>query len=204
MAAVVIAVIASAGFIGTLEMKTYMPDSGDANAMKMKGHLTLVLKNAQGQVTDYREFDNVVMKVGKDIVANLIFNGNQSAPNTPVQKTVNQIAIGDNANQTAPALNDRNALQKECNTDFPTGYARQAGTITTNRQGLSSGTIITITGTFAAGNCPNAGGPAAVQEAGLFDTNGAGTGNMFARQVFAIINKGASDSLTVTWTITLT
>jgi hypothetical protein len=49
--------------------------------------------------------------------------------------------------------------------------------------------------TFPAGS-----GTGAITEAGLF--NAASAGTMLARTVFAVINKGALDSLTITWKIT--
>ena len=42
----------------------------------------------------------------------------------------------------------------------------------------------------------------AVTEAGIF--NAASGGTMLCRTVFSVVNKGADDSLSVTWTITLT
>jgi len=51
--------------------------------------------------------------------------------------------------------------------------------------------------TFGAGT-----GTGAITEAGIFNDVTAGT--MLCRSVFAVINKAASDSLTVTWTLTIT
>lgn len=45
-------------------------------------------------------------------------------------------------------------------------------------------------------------GTAALTEAGIF--NAASAGTMLCRTVFAVINKGALDSMTITWTITIT
>ncbi len=60
----------------------------------------------------------------------------------------------------------------------------------------SSGTSITYACTFAAGT-----GTGAVTEAGIFDA--AASGDMLARTKFAVVNKGASDSMTITWTVTI-
>lgn len=49
--------------------------------------------------------------------------------------------------------------------------------------------------TFAAGS-----GTGALVEAGIFNDPTVGT--LLARAVFAVINKGAGDALTITWTIT--
>jgi mannitol-specific phosphotransferase system IIBC component len=55
---------------------------------------------------------------------------------------------------------------------------------------------ISYVASWAAGD-----GTAALTEAGIF--NAASSGTMLARVVFATVNKGANDTLTITWTITL-
>lgn len=59
-----------------------------------------------------------------------------------------------------------------------------------------SGNTITYTATFAAGV-----GTGAVTEAGIF--NAASAGTMLCRTVFAVVNKAANDTITVTWTVTV-
>lgn len=56
--------------------------------------------------------------------------------------------------------------------------------------------VVTLTTTYAAGT-----GTGALTEAGIFNASSAGT--MLSRVVFSAINKGAADSLTITWTITV-
>lgn len=50
--------------------------------------------------------------------------------------------------------------------------------------------------TFGAGT-----GTGALTEAGIFNASSSGT--MLCRTVFSVINKGASDTMTVTWTVTI-
>ena len=59
-----------------------------------------------------------------------------------------------------------------------------------------SATTAVYSATFPAGT-----GDGAITEAGIFSAVVAG--NMMARSVFAVFNKGASDSLTINWTITV-
>ena len=70
-----------------------------------------------------------------------------------------------------------------------------------SREALDSDTVssntITYTSSFEAGDATGA-----VTEAGIF--NAASGGTMLCRTVFAVVNKSADDSLSVTWTITLT
>lgn len=60
-----------------------------------------------------------------------------------------------------------------------------------------SGAVVTMVGDWAAGD-----GTGAITEAGLFDVVTANTVNMWCSQSFAVINKGASDTLSITWTLT--
>lgn len=62
--------------------------------------------------------------------------------------------------------------------------------------GTTAGAVATYVATFPAGT-----GTAALQEAGLFNASSAGT--MLCRTTFSVINKGASDSMTITWTVTV-
>ena len=50
--------------------------------------------------------------------------------------------------------------------------------------------------TFAAGP-----GTGAITEAGIFNASSGGT--MLCRTVFSVVNKGASDAMTITWTVTV-
>jgi len=50
--------------------------------------------------------------------------------------------------------------------------------------------------TFPAGT-----GTGAITEAGIFNASSGGT--MLCRTVFSVVNKGASDAMTITWTVTV-
>lgn len=56
--------------------------------------------------------------------------------------------------------------------------------------------VTTYSATFPAGT-----GTGAVVEAGIFNASSAGT--MLCRTTFAVVNKGANDTLTITWQITI-
>jgi hypothetical protein len=60
----------------------------------------------------------------------------------------------------------------------------------------ASANVVTYTATFPAGT-----GTGAVVEAGIFNASSAGT--MLCRTVFAVVNKGADDAMSVTWTVTI-
>lgn len=59
-----------------------------------------------------------------------------------------------------------------------------------------SGAVDTMVGDWAAGD-----GTGAITEAGIFDASS--SGNMWMYQSFAVINKGASDTLSISWTLTI-
>lgn len=60
----------------------------------------------------------------------------------------------------------------------------------------ATGAVVTYTASFPAGT-----GTGAVTEAGIF--NAAVAGTMLCRTVFSVVNKGANDSMSVTWTVTV-
>lgn len=93
---------------------------------------------------------------------------------------MSHMAIGSSA--TAAAVGDT-ALGAQLGR-----VALASGTATTN--------VATYTATFPAGT-----GTGAVVEAGIFNDPTAGT--MLCRTVFAVVNKGANDAMSVTWTVTI-
>ena len=60
----------------------------------------------------------------------------------------------------------------------------------------SASNVVTYVATFPAGT-----GTGAVVEAGIFNASSSGT--MLCRTVFAVVNKGADDAMTITWQITV-
>ncbi len=59
-----------------------------------------------------------------------------------------------------------------------------------------SSAVVTYVATFAAGT-----GTGAVTEAALLNASSGGT--MLCRTVFSVVNKGSADSMTITWTVTV-
>jgi len=60
----------------------------------------------------------------------------------------------------------------------------------------ATGAVVTYTASFPAGTATGA-----VVEAGVFNASSSGT--MLCRTVFAVVNKGADDAMSVTWAITV-
>ena len=59
-----------------------------------------------------------------------------------------------------------------------------------------SGAAVTYLASFGAGE-----GTGAITEAGLF--NASSSGDMLCRTVFAVVNKGQNDAMSITWTVTV-
>lgn len=93
---------------------------------------------------------------------------------------MSHMAVGSNA--TAAAL---------ANTALGVELGRSALTSTT-----VTANAVTYVASFPAGT-----GTGAITEAGLF--NAASAGTMLCRTVFAVVNKQASDTLQITWTVTI-
>jgi len=76
-----------------------------------------------------------------------------------------------------------------------TALGNQLGRVALTSTAVSNA-VVTYTATFGAGT-----GTGAVTEAGILNASSGGT--MLCRTVFSVVNKGASDSMTITWTVTV-
>ena len=121
-----------------------------------------------------KEVDNLVVTAGKGYVASRMKDTTASA--------MSHMAIG--TGSTAAAAGDT-ALGSEA--------ARVALTSTS-----VSGSVVTYAATFGA-NVPNS--AAAITEAGLFNASSGGT--LLCRTVFSVVNKGTSDTMTISWAVTV-
>lgn len=93
---------------------------------------------------------------------------------------MSHMAIG--SGTTNPAAND-------------TAPETQLGRVSLTSTAVS-GAVVTYVATFAAGT-----GTGAVTEAAILNASSGGT--MLCRTEFNVVNKGSSDSMTVTWTVTV-
>lgn len=141
--------------------------------IKLTGHIRLKLFDAQGNLKAVRGVDNVVVTVGKNYLALWLTQATQSS------YFMGYLALGTGTN--AASASDT-ALQTELST-------RVAGTLS------SSTNVWQSQATFGPGVDTGA-----ITEAGIFSASTSGT--MFARQVFAVVNKAAGDSLQLTWQVT--
>ena len=119
-----------------------------------------------------------------------------------VQETDNLVVTA-GKEWVADRMNDANTVMTHM--ALGTGTTPAAAGDTTldselDRNTLSSTTVSTNTIAYGC-TWPAGDGTGAITEAGLFDAVTAG--DMLARTVFSVVNKGSSDSITITWTITI-
>lgn len=142
----------------------------------LKGLWTKELRGPDGELKQRIVKSNVVCTNGKEFLASFL----QSAAAAASTFTCKYIAIGTDSTTALAA-----------NTALGTELARQTGTAS-----YVSGAIYQVTGTFAAGT-----GTGAIVEYGLLSSSTGGT--LLCRNTDTVINKGASDTLTVTCQLTL-
>ncbi len=142
--------------------------------LKVTGDVSFVLRDKTGKIIETKEINNLVVTTGLNYIASRMKDATATA--------MTHMAVG--TGSTAAALG---------NTTLGTEVAA-------SRTALTSTTVSTNTiqyaCTFGAGV-----GTGALTEAGVFNASSAGT--MLCRTVFSAINKAAGDSLTITWTITV-
>ena len=119
-----------------------------------------------------------------------------------VEETENLVVTA-GKNWVADRMNNANTVMTHMAVGTGTTAAAAGNTALvteTDRNALTSTTVtdnaVAYVATWAAGDAT-----AALTEAGIFDA--ASSGDMLARTVFSVVNKGAADSMTITWTITV-
>ena len=137
------------------------------------GQVKLVLIGPDGK-TKQTEVSNLVVTAGKGYIASRMKDASATAMSHMAVGTTNTAAAAGDTTLAAEVSLSRTALTST--------------NVSTN--------VVTYACTFAAGT-----GTGALVEAGIFNASSSGT--MLCRTVFSVINKGASDSLLVTWTVTV-
>jgi hypothetical protein len=146
----------------------------ELQSIRTTGIVTLNLYNAYGELIDQTITKNLVVTSGLNFIASRMAGASAAV--------MSHMAVGSSSTGALAA-----------NTDL--------GTIVGTRQALTvaGGTVSGATVTYACsfGTGVSTGG---LQEAGVFNASTAGT--MLCRTTFPIINKGANDTLVISWAIT--
>ena len=152
------------------------------------GHLQLILKDADGSITQYIQTDNLILDSGFNTMADLVFSGIDF--NTGgLDQQFNILALG-NSSQTETE-GDTGLI--ETHIDCPGTIA----TITGNPSSGGSGTLVILNVTFnGSDGCTGTFLEAVIQ-------NDLTDGEALSRQVFSPITLEDNDSLGVEWIIGL-
>jgi hypothetical protein len=143
--------------------------------LKLRGDVALVLKDKDGNIKETREINNLVVTAGLTFICSRM-----AAASAGV---MSHMALG--SSTTAAAAGQ---------TDLVSILGSREALDSTN---ASANTIVYVS-SFEAGE-----GTGAVTEAGVFNAASSGTGTMLCRTVFPVVSKQADDTMSVTWTITL-
>lgn len=146
----------------------------DRSKIKASGQVHLQVISPNGELKEERKIKNLVVDDGLDYIASRMKDATATAmSHMEVGTGTTSPVAGDTALETA-IVGSRVALTST--------------TVTSN--------AIEYVGDFPAGT-----GTGAVTEAGIFNASSAGT--LLCRTTFAVVNKGAADTLKITWTVTV-
>lgn len=144
--------------------------------LKLAGQLNIVLKDKDGNVKDSREVKNLVVNSGLAYITSRMVGTDKGV--------MSHMGLGSGTASAAASDTDLVSLLG-------------------SREALDSSTVsgtndekIVYVATFEAGDATGA-----VTEAGIF--NASTSGDMLCRTTFAVVNKQSDDTMSVTWTITL-
>ena len=144
------------------------------DSIKITGDVQIDLFDENGVIKDTRQIKNLVVTVGKTFIASRMVG--------VAAAVMGWMELG--TGTTAAAVGD---------TTLQTVISASRVTLTS---GTNTTNVVTYVASFPAGT-----GTGAVTEAGVF--NAASAGTMLCRTVFAVVNKGALDAMSITWTITV-
>ena len=145
--------------------------------LKLSGELSIVLKDEFGNVKDTREVKNLVVNTGLAFIISRMVGTSKDV--------MSHMALGSGSTATAAGQ-----------TDLVTLLGSREALDSTTISGTNNEKVVYVS-SFEAGDATGA-----VVEAGIFNASTAG--DMLCRTVFSVVNKGANDTMTITWTITLT
>jgi hypothetical protein len=150
--------------------------AGLAAGLDITGEVEIVLHGPDGRIKAHEITSNLVVTAGRNHIADQMAEQDEAA--------MSHMAIG--TGTTAAAAGDT-ALESELDRNALSSVTQGTG---------SDAHKVTYQGDWAAGD-----GTGAITEAGIFNSASAGT--MLCRTVFAVKNKGAGDTLTLTWILTI-
>ncbi|OUU19709.1 MAG: hypothetical protein CBB97_18975 [Candidatus Endolissoclinum sp. TMED37] len=146
----------------------------DRSKIKASGQVHLQVISPNGELKEERKIKNLVVDDGLDYIASRMKDATATA--------MSHMEVG--TGTTSPVAGD---------TTLETA-------IVGSRVALTS-TTVTSNAIEYIGDFPAGTGTGAITEAGIFNASSAGT--LLCRTTFAVVNKGAADTLKITWTVTV-
>lgn len=140
--------------------------------LNVKGALSVIVKDYQGNIKQQFDVPNLVVTVGKNYIASRMASNSATV--------MSHMAIG--TGTSSPVAGD-------------TILGIEAGRVSLSSFSASTNAV-TATATFPAGT-----GTGAITEAAILNASSDGT--MLCRTTFPVVNKQASDSIAITWVITV-
>lgn len=144
--------------------------------IKANGELLIILKDQHGNVKQQLTTPNLVVTVGKSVIASRLTGSSTAVMSHMALGTGSSAPVAANTTLDSEIVGGRVAL------------VTVGGTAVNNE--------VTYTTTFGAGI-----GTGAIVEAGIF--NASSLGSMLCRTTFSVVSKEISDTLTITWKITI-
>ena len=141
--------------------------------LKVKGNLDIVLRDKTGKIKKKKKYKNLVVTTGLGFIASRMKDATAGVM-SHVGLGSGTTAAAAGQTELVSALGSREAIDSS----------------------VVSGNSIAYSTVFEAGD-----GTGAVTEAGIFNASSSGT--MLCRTVFPVLNKAVGDTMSVTWTITI-
>ncbi len=181
------------GVFGTSQL---FADEDKATALiansALTGHLTLTAYDENGNIKTYRQTDNIVLNMGDNCIADLLFAEASGVCATEAANGFNFIHIGTGSNATTPKETWINPLPITCGTG--NAAPDTVDSVAMTAAAGTGGTAALLTSTFTDVG-------ANINEAAIKDSGTCGSGSPLAYQQFTAIALGALDDLTVQWTV---
>lgn len=146
------------------------------DSIKATGALDIKLYDAAGNIKKEISVPNLIVTVGKNVIADRLIDASTSV--------MSHMAVGEDNGTALPLATSNTAL------------GDQLGSRVVLTNVTRTNNVVTFTAAFDAGVSTGA-----ITEAGIF--NDATAGDMLCRTTFPVINKEASDYLTINWNVTI-
>lgn len=146
----------------------------------VRGDVFLTVFDDGLKVKARREVRNLVVNAGVAYIVSRMVDSTKSV--------MTHLGVGSSGDDTDPELK----------TDLVSLIGSRQSLYSTTITGTNDEKIVYLA-TFAAGEATGA-----IEEAGIFNSATGGVGDMLCRTVFPVVNKGAEDTMVISWILTIT